>query len=234
MRSSISERDDLVISQMDLVQRARAYTRDWVTEKRVDLVGTAACAAGPLLMLLYIATEAVFGASQPNGGPLRMALGFSVVCAGLVCFGLALLRLHAQVPSTPSRIRRAGAALSTLSVGLLVIGSALWWPVLFIRPDLGPLAGAPVGLGVLSLFGAWLLLGLWSSQQRSFPTWARPLPLALLGLFALLLFVTGVLSPWPLVAAVFVPFAFGWLLMAYGIWRVAAVPAPSQAPGVLI
>jgi hypothetical protein len=205
-----------------------------MTKMRLDRVGAIACAAGPLLFLVFLVTEAVFGASQPNGGPMRMALGFSLVCAALACLGFALLRLHAQVPSTASRMARIGAALGALSMVLLAIGSALWWPVLFIRPDLGPVAGAPVALGMLSLFGAWLLLGLWSAQQRSLPTWARPLPLALLGLFSLLLFVTGMLSPWPLVAAVFVPFAFGWLLMAYRIWRLAELTGPSQARGSLI
>ena len=148
--------------------------------------------------------------------------------------GFALLRLHAQVPRAASRAGRVGSGLGALSIALLAAGAALWWPVLLIWPDLGPVAGAPVGLGMLSLLGAWLLVGLWSAQQRSSPAWARPLPFALLALFALLLTVTGALSPWPLVAAIFVPFALGWLLMGYRIWRLAAPTARHHAPEAFI
>jgi hypothetical protein len=197
---------------------------------RMDRLGVSGAAVGPALFLLFFWSEAVFGPSQPNGGPLRMALGFTLVTGGLLCFALALLRLHAQAPSGASRAARLGALLGLLSLPLLTIGSALWWPILFIWPDFGPLAGAPVGIGTLSLFGAWVLLGLEAAQKRSLPTWLRPLPLALLGLFSLLLFVTAMTSPLPLVAAVFAPFMVGWLLLAYGIWSLATLTSRPPAP----
>jgi hypothetical protein len=200
-----------------------------MAETRMDRLGVSAAVVGPAMFLAFFWGEAVFGPSQPNGGPLRMAVGFTLVTGGLLCFAFALLRLHAQPPSAASRATRLGTLLGLASLALLTIGAALWWPVLFIWPDLGPLAGAPVGLGALSLFGAWVLLGLEAAQKQSLPRWLRPLPLALLGLFSLLLVVTGITSPWPLVAAVFVPFVTGWILFAYGIWTLATLtsrPAP--------
>jgi len=199
-----------------------------MAKMRMDRLGAWAAAVGPALFLLYFWTEAVFGPSQPNGGPLRMALGFTLVTGGLLCFALALLRLHAQVPSGPSRAGRLGVLLGSFSMLLLTIGIALWWPILFVWRDFGPLAGAPVGLGTLSLFGAWALLGLRAVQEQSLPTWVRPLPLALFGLFLLLLLVTAMTSPWPLVAAVFAPFALGWILLAYGIWSLATLRTRSH------
>lgn len=106
-------------------------------------------------------------------------------------------------------------------------------PSFFIWPDFGPLAGAPVGLGTLSLFGAWVL-GLRAAQKQSLPSWLRPLPLALLGLSCLLLFVTAMTSPWPLVAAVFAPFVTGWILLAYGIWSLATFTSLPHAPDALV
>jgi hypothetical protein len=201
---------------------------------RMDRSGVLAAVVGPALFLAYFWSEAVFGPSQPNGGPLRMALGFSLVTGGLLCFAFALLRLHAQPPSGTSRATRLGALLGLISLGLLAIGAILWWPILFIRPDLGPLAGAPVGIGTLSLFGAWVLLGLEAARKQSLPNWLRPLPIALLGLFAVLLVVTGMTSPWPLVAAVFAPFAAGWMLLAYGIWSCAALTSRRIARDVRV
>jgi hypothetical protein len=201
---------------------------------RMDRLGVAAAVVGPILFLAFFWSEAVFGPSQPNGGPLRMALGFTLVTGGLLCFAFALLRLHAQPPSGASRATRLGVLLGLVSLALLTIGCALWWPILFVWPDLGPFAGAPVGIGTLSLFGAWVLLGLEAAQKQSLPSWLRPLPLALLGLFSLLLFVTGMASPGPLVAAVFAPFATGWLLFAYGIWSLATLTSRPHAPDALV
>lgn len=141
---------------------------------RLDRLGVSAAAVGPALFLLFVWSEAVFGPSQPNGGPLRMALGFSLVTGGLLCFALALLRLHAQAPSGASRPARLGALLGVVSLPLLTIGSALWWPILFVWPDFGSLSGAAVGVGTLSLFGAWMLLGLEAARERTLPTWLRP------------------------------------------------------------
>src|SRR5687767_12725081 len=169
---------------------------------RMERLGVSAAVVGPMLLLLFFWSEAVFGPSQPNGGPLRMALGFTLVTGGLLCFALALLRLHAQAPSGASRAARLGGLLGVLSLPLLTIGMALWWPVLFVWPDSGPIAGAAVGIGMLSLLGAWVLLGLEAAQARSLPSWLRPLPLLLLGFFSLLLILTAMTSPFPLVAAV--------------------------------
>lgn len=199
----------------------------------MDRLAVPAAVVGPALFLAFFWSEAVFGPSQPNGGPLRMALGFTLVSAGLLCFAFALLRLHAQPPTGTGRATRLGALLGLVSVALLTIGSALWWPVLFVWPDLGPLAGAPVGVGTLSLFGAWVLLGLEAARKRSLPIWLRPLPLALLGLFCLLLLVTAVTSPWPLVAAVFAPFVTGWILLAYGMWSLSTFTSQPHAPDAL-
>ena len=187
-----------------------------------------AAAVGPMLLLLFFWSEAVFGPSQPNGGPLRMALGFTLVTGGLLCFALALLRLHAQAPSRASRAARLGGLLGLLSLPLLTIGSALWWPILFVWPESGPIAGAAVGIGALSLIGAWVLLGLETARERSFATWLRPLPLVLLGLFSLLL-LTAMTSPFALVAAVFAPLFVGWIFLAYGIWSLAILTS-RQAP----
>ena len=198
----------------------------------MDRVGVSAAVVGPILFLLFFWSEAVFGPSQPNGGPLRMALGFTLVTWGLLCFALALLRLHAQTRGRASGAARLGALLGLFSVPMLMVGSAMWWPVLFVWPDLGPLAGAPVGIGTLSVFGAWVLLGLEAARKQSLPTWLRPLPLALLALFSLLLFVTGMTSPWPIVAAIFIPFALGWILFAYGVWNLATSPRRQASPAL--
>jgi hypothetical protein len=205
-----------------------------MAKMRMDRLGVSAAVVGPILFLAFFWSEAVFGPSQPDGGPLRMALGFTLVTGGLLCFAFALLRLHAQPPNVASRVARLGVLLGFLALVLLAIGTALWWPVLFVWPDLGPLAGAPVGLGALSLFGAWVLLGLEAAQKQSLPSWLRPIPLALLGLFSLLLFVTAMTSPGPLVAAVFVPFATGWILFAYGIWSLATLTSRPHASDALV
>ena len=210
------------------------YTQRPMENLRMDRVGVSAAVLGPILFLAFLWSEAVFGPSQPNGGPLRMALGFTLVTGGMLCFAFALLRLHAQPPSGASRATRLGVLLGLVSLALLTIGCALWWPILFVRPDLGPLAGAPVGIGMLSLLGAWVLLGLEAAQKQSLPSWLRPLPLALLGLFALLLIVTGMASPGPLVAAVFAPFATGWILFAYGIWSLATPTSRPHASDALV
>jgi hypothetical protein len=201
---------------------------------RMNRLGVSAAVVGPALLLAFFWSEAVFGPSQPNGGPLRMALGFTLVTGGLLCFAFALLRLHAQPPSGAGRATRLGALLGLVSLALLTTGSVLWWPVLFVWPDFGPLAGAPVGMGTLSLFGAWVLLGLEAAQKQSSPRWLRPLPLALLGLFLLLLIVTAMTSPWPLVAAVLAPFVTGWLLLAYGIWSLATLASRPHVPDALV
>jgi hypothetical protein len=201
---------------------------------RIDRLSAMAAVIGPALFLAFFWSEAVFGPSQPNGGPLRMALGFSLVSGGMFCFAFTLLWLHEKPPRGASRASRLGALLGLLSIGLLAVGAALWWPILFIWPDLGPLAGAPLGLGMLSLFGAWVLFGLVAAQKQSLPGWMRPLPFALLGLFALLLFVTAMASPWPLLAAVFAPFAAGWILFGYGIWTSAALTSRPLAHDALV
>jgi hypothetical protein len=201
---------------------------------RLDRFGVSAAVVGPILFLAFLWSEAVFGPSQPNGGPLRMALGFTLVTGGMICFAFALLRLHAQPPSGASGATRLGVLLGLVALALLTIGCALWWPILFVWPDLGPLAGAPVGIGMLSLFGAWVLLGLEAAQKQSLPSWLRPLPLALLGLFSLLLFVTGMASPGPLVAAIFAPFATGWILFAYGIRNLATLTSRPHTPDALM
>jgi hypothetical protein len=144
-----------------------------------------------------------------------MALGFQMACGAMICMAIALLGLRAQAPSAGSRPERAGVLLGYVAVALLSIGSALWWPILLVWPDLGPVAGAPVGLGALSFFGAWLLLGLGASRQDSLPSFARPVPFALFALWLLLLYLTSSVSPWPLVVAVFAPFLGGWALLAY-------------------
>jgi hypothetical protein len=200
---------------------------------RMDRLGVSAAVLGPAAFMAFFWSEAVFGPSQPNGGPLRMALGFTIVTGGFFCLALALLRLHAQPPRGASRATRLGALLALLSMALLAFGSALWWPILFVLPDLGPLAGAPVGLGMLSLFGAWALLGLEAAQKRSLPSWLRPLPLLLLGLLFLLLVVTGIASPWPVVAAAFAPFATGWILFAYGLWNLTTLTSRPHVPDAL-
>jgi hypothetical protein len=188
----------------------------------MDRLGASAAAVGPALFFLYFWSEAVFGPSQPNGGPLRMALGFTLVTAGLLCFGVALLQLNAQIPIEASRAARIGTRLCSLSLALLALGLVLWWPVLFLWTDLGPLAGAPVGLGTLSLLGAWVLIGSRVARERSLPNWVRPLPLALFALFFPLLVITGTTSPWPLAAPVFAAFALGWFVIAYAIWVATA------------
>ena len=195
----------------------------------MDRLGASAAVLGPALLLLYLWSEAAFGPSQPSGGPLRMALGFTLVTGGLLCFAFALLRLHAQAPRDAGRLARLGTVLGFLSMALLAIGSALWWPVLFVWPDLGPLAGAAVGLGTLSLFGSWALLGWRAARQRSLPSWVRPLPLALLLLFFLLLVLTGTTAPWTLVGFVFSAFAVGWSLVAYAIWSRATIASGGRA-----
>lgn len=205
-----------------------------MSKMRMDRLGVLTAVLGPALFLAFLWSEAAFGPSQPNGGPLRMALGFTAVIGGMLCFAFALLRLHAQQPRRADLATRFGALLLLIAVALLAIGSALWWPILFVWPDLGPLAGAAVGMGMLSLFGAWVLLGLEAAQKQSLPTWLRPLPLALLGLFALLLFVTAMTSPGPVVAAVFAPFATGWILFAYGIWSLASLTGRPHAPDAIL
>ena len=194
-----------------------------MAKSRLDLLGAWAAVIGPGLLFVYFWSEAVYGPSQPNGGPLRMALGFTLITGGFICFGLALLRLHAQAPNGASRIGRAGTVLGASSLVLLAIGAVLWWPVLFVWPDLGPLAGAPVGLGMLCLFGAWVFLGQRAAQEQSLPSWVRALPLALFVLLVSLLVVLSTASPWPLAAPIFAAFAAGWILVAYRIWRPGAL-----------
>lgn len=177
-----------------------------------------AAAIGPVLLFVYFWSEDAFGPSQPNGGPLRMALGFQLVTGALLCFAIALLRLNAQ-GSTGDRAMRLGTLLGYVSVGALVVGSALWWPVLFLWPDFGPVAGAAVALGTLSLFATWLLVGLRALRQHALSSWARRFPIALLAVFFVLLVVSGSGSAWPLVAGVCISFAVGWVLLAYAIWH---------------
>ena len=152
-----------------------------------------------------------------------MAAGFQLVCGAMICIVIALLRLRAQAPSPGSRLERGGVLLGYVAVVLLAVGSALWWPILLVWPDLGPVAGAPVGLGALCFFGAWSLLGLSALRQHALPSWARPFPLALLALLLLLLYVSGTTSPWPILVATFAPFAMGWAFLAYVMWS-----APSK------
>jgi hypothetical protein len=190
-------------------------------------LGAFAALLGPILLFGYFWSEATFGPSQPNGGPVRMAIGFQLVTGGLICIVIALLCLRAQARGAFSRVDRAGTLLGYLSVVLLAIGSALWWPILLIWPELGPVAGAPVGLGALSFFGAWSVLGLRALGLLVVPAWARPLPLALFALFLLLLYVTGTGSPSPVVVAVFVPFALGWALLARVMWSSRLIESAS-------
>jgi hypothetical protein len=149
-------------------------------------LGAVAAVIGPTLLLTYYWTEAVFGPSQPNGGPLRMAFGFTLICGALACFAVALLRIRARAGGNSGRAARVGGWLGYFSIGLLMIGALLWWPILFVWPEYGPLAGAPVGLGLLSLMAMWLLVGLRAARNRVFPGWARPLPLSLLAVFCLI------------------------------------------------
>ena len=65
-----------------------------MAKMRMDRLGVSAAVVGPTLFLAFFWSEAIFGPSQPNGGPLRMALGFTLVTGGLLCFAFALLRLH--------------------------------------------------------------------------------------------------------------------------------------------
>jgi hypothetical protein len=182
-------------------------------------------------MLAYYWSEAAFGPSQPHGGPLRMAIGFTLISGALACFALALLRFRARVVDDEDRIARVGTLLGYLAIGLLAIGTVLWWPILFVWPDYGPLAGAPVGLGVLSLLAMWLLVGLRAARDRAFPDWARPLPLSLLGVFCLIFYVTGTASAWPVVVGVVGVFNLGWVLMAYVSFRRVPLEVASVATG---
>ena len=184
----------------------------------MNQIGALAAILGPALLFAFYWSEATFGPSQPNGGALRMAAGFQLICGGMICIVIALLCLRAQAPSPGSRLVRGGTLLGYAAVVLLAVGSALWWPILLVWPDLGPIAGAPVGLGGLSFFGAWSLLGLSALRQHALPSWARALPLALFALFLLILYVSGTASSWPLVAATFAPFALGWAFLAYVMW----------------
>ncbi|MEK6208473.1 MAG: hypothetical protein AABM32_12635 [Chloroflexota bacterium] len=182
---------------------------------RVNRVGAAAAVLGPALLFVYYWSEEAFGPSQPNGGPLRGALGIQLITGALICFAIALLRLRAEGLNGDSRTARLSTWLGRLAVGLLLIGSALWWPILFYWPDFGPVAGAPVALGLLTFLGTWFLVGLGPVRERDLFGWARPLPLGLFALFFLLLYVTGTGSSWPVVAAVLGVFSLGWLLLAY-------------------
>lgn len=189
----------------------------------MNQLGALAAILGPALLFAFLWSEATFGPSQPNGGALRMAAGFQLICGAMICMSIALLRLRAEAPTPRSRLERGGILLGYVAVVLLALGSALWWPILLVWPDLGPVAGAPVGLGALSFFGSWSLLGLSALRQDALPGWTRPLPLALFAVFLLILYVTGTASPWALVLAVFAPFALGWALLAHVLWS-----APSE------
>jgi len=196
-------------------------------DMRANLIGGLAALLGPVLLFAFLWSEATFGPSQPNGGAARMALGFQIVCGAMICMAIALLGLRAQAPIADSRAERAGVVLGYVAVALLSIGSALWWPILLVWPDLGPVAGAPVGLGALSFFGSWLLLGLGTLRHHLLPRFARPLPLALFALWLLLLYLSGTLSAWPLVVAVFAPFFGGWALLAYVMLSPSRKASPS-------
>jgi hypothetical protein len=189
----------------------------------VNQVGAVAAILGPALLFAFLWSEATFGPSQPNGGALRMAMGFQLILGAMICMVIALLCLRAQAASPGGRLERVGALLGYGAVALLSVGSVLWWPILLVWPDLGPVAGAPVGLGALGFFGAWSLLGLSALRQQARPGWARSLPILLFAVFLLLLYVMGTASPWALVVAVFAPFALGWALLAHVIWS-----APSE------
>jgi hypothetical protein len=198
-------------------------------------LGAYAAVLGPVLLLAYYWSEAAFGPSQPSGGPLRMAIGFTLICGALVCFAVALLRTGADAVGDQSRMARVGRWLGYLTIGLLALGATLWWPILFIWPEYGPLAGAPVALGLLSLVGMWLLAGLRAARNTAVPGWARALPLSLLAVVFLIFYMTGSASASPLVVVVLIIFALGWLLLAYAIVRspglVVAVPSPDGPTG---
>ena len=186
---------------------------------RTDRLGAFAALLGPALLLAYYWSETVFGPSQPDGGPLRMALGFTLITTAFACFAIALLRFLAHAVNEEGSTARAGRWLGYLAIALLAIGTMLWWPVLFVWPEYGPVAGAPVALGVLSLFGMWLVVGLRAARDSRIPGSARLLPLTLLGLVFLVFYVTGSGSASPIVAATLTVFAFGWVLLAYVISR---------------
>lgn len=188
-------------------------------------IGAPAAVLGPVLLCVYYWSEETFGPSQPNGGALRMALGFQLIAGAMICFTIALLRLQAQRLRAGVRTATLTTWLGRIAVGFLLIGSALWWPILFLWPDLGPAAGALVALGSLSFLATWLLVGLHAARDNRLPTSARSLPLGLFALFFVLLYVTGTVSPWPVVAAVLALLAVGWLLLAY----VFPISEPAEA-----
>lgn len=179
---------------------------------------------GLALLFVYGWSEATFGPSQTYGTPneapvepLRQAAAIQLVNGALLCFAVALLGLRVRTPSEARRLERVGTALVLLAAALLLVGSALWWPIILLRVGdrFGPVAGAPVALGTLALFGAWILLGVHEFREEGFPSSARPIPLALLVVALILFYLLGTRSPWPLIAAVFAPFALGWIALAY-------------------
>lgn len=179
---------------------------------------------GLALLFAYGWSEATFGPSQTYGTPnevpvepLRVAAAIQLVNGALLCFAVALLGLRARTLSGARRLERVGTALGLLAVALLLVGSALWWPIILLRVGdrFGLVAGAPVALGMLALFGSWILLGLHELREDGLPSWARPIPLALLGLALILFYLLSTRSPWTLIAAVFAPFALGWIALAY-------------------
>jgi hypothetical protein len=182
-------------------------------------LGAFAALLGPALLLSYYWSEAAFGPSQPNGGPLRMATGFTLITGALVCFAVALLRMRDNALEDHDRVGRFGMWLGYLAIGFLALGTMLWWPVLFVWPEYGPLAGAPVALGAFSLFGMWLLVGLRAARDSKIHRLARLLPLALLGVLCMVFYVTGSASAWPILVVVLTIFALSWVLMAYVIFR---------------
>lgn len=194
----------------------------------MNRVGAPAAVLGPLLLFVYYWSEETFGPSQPNGGPLRGALGIQLITGALICFAIALLWLHAERHSAGGRTASLTTWLGRIALGFLLIGSALWWPILFLWPDFGPVAGGPVALGTLSLLGTWSLVGLGAVRENRLSTLARSLPLGLFALFFLLLYVTGTGSPWPLVAAVLGLFSLGWLLLAY-VMQAGRISEPAEA-----
>lgn len=99
--------------------------RKWSTMTRVNRVGAAAAVLGPALLFVYYWSEEAFGPSQPNGGPLRGALGIQLITGALICFAIALLRLRAERLNGDSRTARLSTWLGRLAVWLLLIGSAL-------------------------------------------------------------------------------------------------------------